>query len=511
MSPESPMPLKVFAAAAPWPLHDAAHTRAIERQALGRSAPHALMARAGLSVARLALAVMPHARRVTVLAGPGNNGGDGLVAALHLHRQGQQVCVVHLADPEHLPPDAADAHRQALAAGVPIQRDGPLPVDSDLLVDALLGLGASRAPVGLMAELLAASEASRIPVLAIDLPSGLDANTGNLLGQQAIRATWTLSLLTLKPGLFTASARDHVGEVWFDDLGVSSREPAQAWLGAALRPPPPGFAARQHAQHKGSFGDLTVVGGAAGMQGAAVLAAQAALTAGAGRVYLHLLSAPPGALPAPELMQSPAAWIQDTASLRRCTVVCGCGGGQAVAERLPVLLEHAGRLVLDADALNAIAADTGLRASLQSRGARGDATVLTPHPLEAARLLSTTTAQVQSDRLGAADRLAGQFGAVVVLKGSGSVIASPGQAPWINASGNASLAAPGSGDVLAGWLGGLWSQHAGDTRASAWWAARAATWLHGRAADVYRSARPGSPWLPLLASDLIDAMARSSA
>ncbi|MCA0241740.1 MAG: NAD(P)H-hydrate dehydratase [Proteobacteria bacterium] len=499
----------MFASPAPWPLHDSAGTRAHEAAALAATAPHALMARAGLAVARLALALAPQARSVTVLAGPGNNGGDGLIAAGHLQRQGLRVRVLHLADRARLPADAADALQQALAAGVTIVTELTNDLHgADLLIDALLGLGSTRAPQGALAQAIAAANASGRPLLAVDLPSGLDVQTGCRLGTAAIRADWTLSLLTLKPGLFTAEGRDAAGEVWFDDLQAGAAPAPTAWLGAHGAPPAPGFAPRRHAQHKGSFGDVVVVGGAAGMQGAAWLAARAALTAGAGRVYLSPLS-PAIPLPTlPELMQRPEAWADEPARLRRSTVVCGCGGGDAVAAVLPPLLRHAGRLLLDADALNAIARDASLMELLAARGRRGDGTVLTPHPLEAARLQGTTAAAVQADRLGSAQALARRSGAVVLLKGSGTVIADAARAPWINASGNAALAAPGSGDVLAGWLGGLWAQQA-EAAEVAWWAARAACWLHGHAADRHLARSPAA-CLPLRAGDLIDAMAQAA-
>lgn len=501
----SPAPRRVFATSEPCPLHDGAATRRIEARALALSAPHALMARAGLAVARLAAAVAPHARRITVLAGPGNNGGDGMVAALHLHRQGRQVLVVHLADPARLPADAADALRTLKQAGVPLTNEMPALQDADLLVDGLLGLGASRAPAGPIAKAMAAANGSGRPVLAIDLPSGLNVDTGRPLGELALRADWTLSLLTLKPGLFTALGRDLAGDVWIDDLGIVDDEPATAWLGAFGLPPAGAFGARRHTQHKGSFGDLTVVGGAEGMQGAADLAARAALTAGAGRVYLHLLASGPQGAASPELMRSPADWLTDAAAQARSTVVCGCGGGAPVAAVLSTLLQRAGRLVLDADALNAVAADGSLQAELRARAVRGAVSVLTPHPLEAARLLGCSTADVQADRLAAAQDLCQRFGAVALLKGSGTVVVAPARTPWINASGNAALAAPGSGDVLAGWIGGLWAQQAGDPADGAWLATRAAAWLHGHAADLRHAHGPVR--LPLRAADLIEAMA----
>jgi hydroxyethylthiazole kinase-like uncharacterized protein yjeF len=516
-SARHPAPLRIGTAPAPtpdgWPLHDAATSRQIEAAAASPLSPHTLMQRAGLGVARLAQAVAPHARRIVVLAGPGNNGGDGFEAALqlhqHLHRRqhpSSRDVVLHLLDSGHsCPPDAAASRQRAQDAGVPIvQGLGDTDLDhADLVLDALLGRGLSRPADGAMAQAIRqlAHTDSTIPVLAVDLPSGLPGDTGALAPQTAcVRARWTLALLGLAPGLFTADGRDHAGEVWWDGLGLdwhdtpfASHAPA-AWLHTG-RHPAMAWPDRRHAQHKGSFGDVRVVGGDRSMAGAVLLAARAALGVGAGRVYAHPLDpdAPHLDPVHPELM---LAGPPTPDLLAQATVVAGCGGGRAIRTCLPDLLTHAARLLLDADALNAVAADTTLRQRLRERHGHGLATVLTPHPLEAARLLGCNTAEVQSDRLHAARTLAPDTGAVVVLKGSGSVVAAPGQAPWINASGNAALATPGSGDVLAGWIGGLWSQLSGGTArpdAAPLWhdaarAARHAVHQHGLRAEQYRPA-----------------------
>ncbi|MFT3665778.1 NAD(P)H-hydrate dehydratase [Piscinibacter sp.] len=482
------------------PLFDVVRTRRIERAALATLPAHALMQRAGDAVARLALALAPHAQRIRVVAGPGNNGGDGLDAAMRLQHAGKAVEVVLLGEPQA--DDALDALARARDTGVTIHAEATAPLGAqDLAIDALLGIGASRAAEGALREAIAGLNALPCARLAIDLPSGLAADTGQPLGE-AVRATHTLSLLTLKPGLFTAAGRDHAGTVWFDDIGIADpREAPAAWLGGAAVGDAP---ARRHAQHKGSFGDVAVVGGAGGMAGAALLAGRAALAAGAGRVFVEMLDAQAPAFDAarPELMLRPG-WSRhaDPATLAHTSVVCGCGGGDAVRAVLPALLAGSARLVLDADALNAVAADEALRRQLRARAGRGLASVLTPHPLEAARLLGVPSAQVQADRLAAAQRLADGFGCVVVLKGSGSVIAAPGRAPCINASGDASLASAGTGDVLAGWLGGHWAQRdEQDAAERAWRAARHAVWRHGAAAEA--AARP-----VLRAADLIERMA----
>jgi hydroxyethylthiazole kinase-like uncharacterized protein yjeF len=495
----------------PAPLFSVAATRRVEAAAQAGLPPHTLMQRAGLATARLALALAPHARTVWIACGPGNNGGDGLEAALHLQRWGLNPVVTWLGDPDHAPADARASWQRARGAGVRFSEAPPPLGAQDLGIDALLGIGATRAPGGRMADWLRRLRGGPAPLLAIDLPSGLDADTGTLhllatdhfaasaeevcpAGANALapgRAPrHTLSLLTLKPGLFTAQGRDACGQVWRHDLDVAHGEPPSAWLNGAPRPMP-----RPHASHKGSFGDVAVIGGEAlpdgsTMSGAALLAARAALHGGAGRVYVALLGAADLRCdPAqPELMfRRPEAL-----PLAGLTVVCGCGGGVAVAALLPRVLPEAPRLVLDADALNALAGGHARaapgREQLRQRAARGQATVLTPHPLEAARLLDRETADVQRDRLAAAQALAERFQAAVVLKGSGTVIAAPGQVPCINPTGNARLGSAGTGDVLAGLIGARLA--AGSRHGiSAFEAACAAVFQHGAAADAWPAGR----------------------
>ena len=503
-------PLALLPSSQGWPMFDATASRRIEQAAIAQRPAQSLMDIAGLAVARLALAVAPQARRIWVAAGPGNNGGDGLVAARHLHRHGLEVRVSLIGDASRMPADARDALAQAQQAGVWIGAgpDCPWPVDADLRIDALLGLGASRAPDGAIEHAIRQLNDGKAPVLAVDLPTGLCGDSGRRLGDIAVVAAHTLSLLTLKPGLFTGQGRDHAGRIWLDELGIDSPDQhCSSWLIGPeylLQLTPK----RNHAQHKGSFGDVLVLGGAPGMGGAAMLAARAALTAGAGRVYLARIDEDLSPDPArPELMPRsvPSALAPDL--LSRSTVVCGCGGGHGIEALLPPVLEHAARLVIDADALNALAANPALQGSLRDRATRSQPTVLTPHPLEAARLLGRSAASVQSQRLNSAQALADQLHTVVVLKGSGTVIASVGKTLLVNPTGNARLGTAGSGDVLAGWLGGLWSQ-AGDPLGRD--AAAASVWLHGWAAE--RAAHPathhaGDARLALRAGDLIDAMA----
>jgi hydroxyethylthiazole kinase-like uncharacterized protein yjeF len=246
---------------------------------------------------------------------------------------------------------------------------------------------------------------------------------------------------------------------------------------------------RPHASHKGNFGDVAVVAGAPGMTGAALLAASAALHAGAGRVLVALLDG--GSLGVdirwPELMFRPI----DSLDFSAMTVVLGCGGGEAVRTVMPKVLATSAQVVIDADALNAIAIDDSLKALLISRSARGARTVLTPHPLEAARLLCSTAIQVQHDRLNSARQMAQSYFCTVVLKGSGTVIATHNQCPVINFTGNARLSSAGTGDVLAGIIGA--GMAAGRTDFDA---ACHAVYQHGHIADSWPN------HIPLTASQL---------
>ena len=492
------------------PLYSVAAIRQIEQQAAAALPAHTLMQRAGLSVARLTLALAPHAELIWIACGPGNNGGDGFEAAWHLHQWGKNVVVTWTGLPcgkSELPPDAQASRQRALAAGVVMASEPPPAFD--VCIDALLGIGATLDPdrpgSALMQDWLDWMHASPAMRLSVDIPTGLQADTGAIPFKTATksiaasarpactRGLFTLSLLRLKPGLFTASGRDSAGEVWFDDLGVSQADitPAVqpcAWLLGADRTHPPLRTQSAQASHKGSFGDVAVVGGestaASHMSGAALLAARAALHAGAGRVFVALLGDAPGLsvdTEQPELMfRAPGAL-----DMAHQVIVCGCGGGEAVKSVLGNVLSTARQAVLDADALNAIALDAQLQAQLKARKSRGYSTVLTPHPLEAARLTGMTATAIQADRLSAARQLAERFQCVVVLKGSGTVIACPDQLSMVNSSGNALLATAGTGDVLAGMVGAFLASGMGDFQAAC-----SAVFVHGHRADSWASSLP---------------------
>lgn len=429
-----------------------------------------LMQRAGLAVARLSMAIAPHSKVIWIPCGPGNNGGDGFAAATHLKSWGKSPVVTCMDGPDHAPIDARAARQSAIDAGVVFADTAPQ--HYDLCIDALFGIGRIRPWDHRCAEWIRRMNAGPEPVLAVDLPSGLDADTG-ATPELHVKANYTLSLLTLKPGLFTADGREASGDIWFNNLGIDPDAHACARLTG--RPP---YQRRAHNTHKGSFGDVGVVGGMSGMTGAALLAARSALRGGAGRVYVSMpdpamVMLDPGH---PELMFRSLLEL----NLPSMTVVAGCGGGDAIHACMQHLLEQSARLVLDADALNAIAKDTVLQQALRTR--RAQTTVLTPHPLEAARLMETSTADVQANRLGVAQALADRFACAVVLKGSGTVIAAPGVLPHINPTGNGRLATAGTGDVLAGLIGARLTADF-----DAFFSARDAVFQHGQLADEWAS------------------------
>ena len=432
--------------------------------------PHALMQRAGLAVARFALAVAPHARVIWVPCGPGNNGGDGYEAARHLKLWGKAPVITCIGNAGNLPPDAAASRQRALEAKVDFLED--IPEQYDLCIDALFGIGQVR-PFDEQCSMWIDRINSGTTVIAIDVPSGLDADTGTCPAQH-VRASHTLSLLTLKPGLFTADGREACGDIWFNDLGVSNPagRPCAVLNGA------PRHSSRAHNTHKGTYGDVCIVGGGNSMTGAALLAGRAALHGGAGRVYVGLLDTTKLQLDIgqPELMFRDLSEI----AYESLVVVAGCGGGKDIAAHLPQILSHSARLVLDADALNAIAKDAQLQDQLAARPAHS--TVLTPHPLEAARMMNLTSAAVQSNRLTLAQAMADRFACTVVLKGSGTVIAGPGELPHINPTGNARLATAGTGDVLAGLIGAQLAAGNGPFQSAC-----ESVFRHGEVADTWAS------------------------
>ena len=344
--------------------------------------------------------------------------------------------------------------------------------DTDLVVDAIFGLGQRldrpiESPwLEYLRHLNRANEC-----FAIDLPTGLEADTGCLHPQiewSSRQKRYTLSLLTLKPGLWTHMGRDAAGEIWWDDLGcdLSTITPdyflhrEQSFDLPDLQFP--------HSSHKGTRGKVWVIGGATGMVGAAVLASNSALLSGAGKVQLFTLqesAAEPISACHPKIMARGMSEYRNSLGEQKenapQVVVCGCGAGNRIENWLPELMHLPSVLVLDADAIHALSTHSPLQTLLSNRYKRGLFTILTPHPAEAAKLLDTSIRSVQQNRMLAAQSMADKTGAFVVLKGSGTVVASPYREhiSRINPTGDATLAVAGSGDHLAGWLGGMMAQN----------------------------------------------------
>ncbi|MFZ5556921.1 MAG: NAD(P)H-hydrate dehydratase [Pseudomonadota bacterium] len=450
--------------------------RAIEGAAMQGPDALPLMERAGLAVAEAARERLGERSRVLVVAGPGNNGGDALVAARHLSAWWYRVDVVFAGDAGKLPGDARQAlERWCAAGGTPLQ-DIPARGPWDLVLDGLFGIGLQRDLEGRYRELVARVNGIGAPVLAIDLPSGLCSDTGRMRGA-AVRAERTVTFIALKPGLLTLDGPDCCGDIQVADLGLPDEifpEPTlrvierEAAVAALPR--------RRRNSHKGTHGDVGILGGAPSMVGAALLAGRSALRAGAGRVFVAPIGDDAPAVDAaqPELMlRAPEALFQ-LANLDCLAVGPGLGMSPDACQWLQAALESPWPLVLDADALNLMARLPRLREQLAQRG---NAT-LTPHPAEAARLLDLATADVQADRIAAARKLAALCGCGVVLKGVGSVCAFPRGPVYLNTTGNPGMASAGMGDVLTGLIAGLAAQGAGLEQAL-----QLAVHLHGAAAD----------------------------
>ncbi len=501
----------------PYPLIPAAHLRlypvsairAMEQASDNQQAPVSLMERAAAAAMRLVTTLMPEPGAVLILAGPGDNGGDAALLAAMLASAGYSVDICALLSGALSADSQASWQRCSHSSARRIQAEQLTAVHGyfpyQLIIDGLFGIGLSRPVSGLAADLIRAvnraSELQRIPVIALDIPSGLSADTGAVVGGTqgiAIRASHTLSFLGNKPGLHTADAKDYAGHVIIDFLEASVSADVRETGVLNCANTLPAMPKRAGNSHKGSFGDVLIAGGAAGMSGAVLLAARTALFSGAGRVYAGMLEAIAADYLHPELMCRP---LQQHV-LQKEIIVAGPGLGQSdsAATELARLIAANHTMVLDADALNLLAQQTPLQSALQQHTAEK---ILTPHPLEAARLLNWTVAEVQADRIAAASELAHRYQSVIILKGAGSVLCQPGNAQYrINTSGNPALATGGTGDVLAGLCGALLAQGL-----AAWDAACLACWLHGTAADDL--CLNGTGPVGLTASELIPAIRRA--
>ena len=472
-------------------LYTAAQVRALDASAsAGGLAGRELMRRAAAAALAVLRTRWPEARRILVLAGPGNNGGDGCLLAAQACAAGLEARVLALTAPSGA--DAAAARETARAAGVPIaaaDADPALP-DADVYVDALYGSGLNRAPAGVAAAWIAALQPHAARVLALDVPSGLDADTGMPRGM-AVRAAATVCFVGWKRGLYTGRAAEYAGACTLATLDLprallASHRPDATLLGVAALPP------RARAAHKGAFGHVLVIGGDHGMGGAARLAAEAALRSGAGLVSVATRAAHVPALLAarPELMvHAVETAVALEPSLARASVLAlgpGLGQGGWSEMLFAAALASDRPVVVDADALNLLA---------RAPRALPMPAVLTPHPGEAARLLGTDVVAVMADRYGAVRALAARHGAVVVLKGAGSLVADPrgrvAVCPW----GNPGMAAGGMGDVLTGLIAALLAQGL-----APWDAAAMGVGLHARAGDA--AARAGGE-RGLCAADLL--------
>ncbi|MBZ4194696.1 MAG: NAD(P)H-hydrate dehydratase [Candidatus Contendobacter sp.] len=481
----------------PVELYRAAQVRELDRMAIQeRGIPgYTLMSRAGAAAFDRLRQRWPAVRRIGVVCGGGNNAGDGYVVARLARQAGLEVRVLTLTDPALLGGDAQTAWQDAIAAAVPVAPFTATGLaDAELLVDAILGTGLEREISGLWRGVIIAMNGHPAEILALDIPSGLHADTGAILGA-AIHAAATITFIGLKLGLFTGQGPACCGAVSFADLDVPpdiypAIHPAcWRYVGADL---PELLPPRSRSAHKGHFGHVLVVGGDSGMAGAARMAGEAAARCGAGLVSIATRAAHAGwqAAARPELMFH---GIEDeeglTPLLDRATVIAigpGLGRGDWGRAMLRATLACDKPLVVDADGLNLLAIEPGYR----------DGWILTPHPGEAARLLKMTPDQVEADRFVAVEQVALRYGGVAVLKGAGSLIASTidGQVA-LGTTGNPGMASGGMGDVLTGVIAGLVAQGL-----PLFVAAKAGVYLHGLAGDW--AAQAGGE-RGLLATDLL--------
>ena len=462
--------------ALPAELYTAAQVRELDRLAIEeRGIPSlTLMERAGADALDALTGRYPGARNLVVLCGGGNNAGDGYVLARLARQAGLEVRVIALVEPDRLKGDAAASARKYLQTG---SVETTVSIKSaDIIVDALLGSGLNRPVEGVFAEAIEAVNGSAAPALSLDIPSGLNADTGVRLGS-AVKANATITFIGLKRGLFTAEGPEFCGEVLFSDLGAPADIHAAVGAEARLtrhdeviRNLPP----RARHAHKGSYGHVLVIGGDYGYQGAAILAASAAARSGAGLVTVatrpdHARTIP---LFRPELMATAVNAARDLDALldKVSIVAIGPGLGQSdwAISLLAKVLQTRLPLVVDADALNLLALEHQRRENW----------VLTPHPGEAARLLGITSTEVQADRFAAVASLRDRFGGTVALKGAGSLVAGASGPIRVNRTGNPGMAGGGMGDVLTGVIAGLVAQGMEPGAATV-----AGVYLHGQAAD----------------------------
>ena len=481
--------------ALPVELYTAGQVRELDRIAIEeRGIPSIiLMERAGVSALEVITRRYTDAKNLVVVCGGGNNAGDGYVLARMAKQAGLDVRVIALVEPARLKGDAAASAQKYLHTG-PIE--DTLSVDgADLIVDALLGSGLNRQVEGIFAEAVKLLNGSAVPVLALDIPSGLNADAGLCMGT-AVRADTTLTFIGLKRGLFTAQGPEFCGEILFSDLGMPADIHASVSAAARLIEPAgvlQNLPARPRHAHKGRYGHVLVIGADYGYLGAAILAGSAAARTGAGLVTVatrveHARNIP---LFRPELMTAAltSARDLDTVLNRVSVVAIGPGLGQSdwAMSLFAKVLQTRLPLVVDADALNLLALEHQRRENW----------VLTPHPGEAARLLGMATEDIQADRFTAVTSLRDKFGGVVVLKGAGSLVMGAAGPIYLNRTGNPGMAGAGMGDVLTGIIAGLMAQGMAPGMAG-----KSGVYLHGHAADLCA----GEGERGMLAGDLLPAI-----
>ncbi|GHA95612.1 bifunctional ADP-dependent NAD(P)H-hydrate dehydratase/NAD(P)H-hydrate epimerase [Modicisalibacter luteus] len=464
------------------PLYLAAQVREIDRRIIASQEAgdgFVLMQRAALAAYQQLRQHWPLARHVCVVCGAGNNAGDGYIIAALAARDGLEVSLIAVRSPENLKGDAARAYAMATAEALNAQswQDG-MALPGEVVVDALLGTGLGGEVREPFASAIAAINDSGLPVLAVDVPSGLSADTGSVLGA-AVDADVTVTFIADKFGLHTGKAGDHVGRVVYRALGIEPQaqgdiEPQADLLDAGLVRE--AFPPRRRTSHKGNHGHLLVIGGAPGFGGAALLASEAGARLGAGKVSLATAPEHVGAslIRTPEIMARGVRGVSDAEPLvdMADVIVVGPGLGKDAWGQgmLQVALDSGKPLVIDADGLNLLA--------LYWPDLQRDDWLLTPHPGEAGRLLESSSAAIEGDRLSAVRDLQQRRHGAIVLKGAGTLVAGPmgiGVCPY----GNPGMASGGTGDVLSGMLGSLIAQGLPLEQA-----ARTGVTLHALAADL---------------------------
>jgi ADP-dependent NAD(P)H-hydrate dehydratase / NAD(P)H-hydrate epimerase len=454
-----------------------------------------LMSKAGYEVFQCIRNKWPDTQSVVVFCGAGNNGGDGYIVARLALEAGLKVSVYSLADPVNLKGNALAAYQNHVGAkGTVIPFQGEVDIDVDVIVDALLGTGLDRPVTGLYELAIQIVNKSPAHVVAVDSPSGLNADTGNVIGC-AVKADCTVTFIGLKQGLFTGHAADYCGEISYASLAVPEAV-FQTVLPSAFRVVKIPLPRRDRCTHKGNYGHVLIIGGDCGYSGAARLAGEAALRVGAGLVSVATRTEHAGLmnLNRPELMCHGVETAGQLAVLleKASVVVIGPGLGQGnwAIELFVATLKAQKPLIIDADGLNLLARSPVTNIDW----------ILTPHPGEASRLLSCSTAEIQKDRFAAVSTIRAKYGGIAVLKGAGTLIASEDEIA-VSTTGNPGMASAGMGDVLAGVVAGLLAQGLSPKHA-----AQQGVYLHGLAADL-AAAKDGERGL--LASDLMHCL-RSS-